>query len=277
MKRLVIGCGIISALIWLAVTFITRGIPSELCKNLSGLMPGVLQDEIMKMENGFYYDVANKRMPQGIFLFLFTLVFVIYFGLFLRLSSHPVNYTPLIIFFAVIFRFILLPSVMIHENDIYRYIWDGKVLLAGVNPYKYAPDDTVGRVDEIRKLKSIKKENPTFFNRIGHREVPTIYPPFSQLIFSVSNLIKKNSILMMKSIFVIFDILVIFVIYKMLVFFKMNPNTLIVYAWSPLVLKEFANSGHSDPIAIFFLLGALFFMFLKRRFLSVASLSLGIL
>ena len=30
---------------------------------------------------------------------------------------------------------------MIHENDIYRYVWDGKTSLHKINPFKYAPAD----------------------------------------------------------------------------------------------------------------------------------------
>ncbi|MFC1754667.1 hypothetical protein ACFL96_14925 [Thermoproteota archaeon] len=282
---MIIFAGITSLLIWLLVTLISRGIPVAFCQQIASVLPKALEPFIAKMQNGFYYDVSNSLMPAEIFFFLFSLAFVIYSFVILNLrkSAGKRNYIFLIVLFGILFRLVLIPSELIHENDIYRYVWDGKVLLSGVNPYKYAPQqaeikpDQEGDIEEVKKLKALVKEDYTAFRRIGWPMVPTIYPPAAQVMFASSNLIKRGSIPAMKSIFVFFDVLTIFVIYLLLKHFNMNPNMAVVYAWSPLVLKEFANSGHYDTSAIFFLMLSLLFIFMKKISISSISLSLGVL
>ncbi len=47
----------------------------------------------------------------------------------------------LILALAVLPRLILLASTPALSDDLYRYIWDGKVSAAGIDPYRYAPAD----------------------------------------------------------------------------------------------------------------------------------------
>lgn len=247
-----------------------------------------MDEVINNMHNGFHYEIPNRNMPVVVFLILFALIFIVVFYVMLTVEKNDYTRSSFlfIIFFSVIFRLILLPGVLIHENDIYRYLWDGKVLASGMNPYKFAPEDvesyattnphTTTLVEvELKHLNKLRRQNLSYFNKIGHREVPTIYPPFVQIVFAISSIIKKDSILLMKTIFVIFDILILFLISKMLLYFGKNPALCIIYGWSPLVLKEIANSGHYDSIPIFFMLLSIYFIYLKKNFLSTFYLVLA--
>jgi hypothetical protein len=278
--RLLITVGVFQAAIWLVVSLISFGIPLEITKVLKKSTFGMLNGAIANMYYGFHYDVANKNMPTVIFLLLFSLAFVFYFGASvaaIRSKGIKKSTFLIVIFFAILFRLILLPSTAIHENDFYRYLWDGKVLKSGLNPYKYTPDEIeslVGKEDaEKTKLIELRDKNPLYFYRIGHRWVPTIYPPIAQIVFTLSSWIKEDSILVLKTIFVIFDLLVLGLIAKLLVHFKMNPALSMVYGWSPLVLKEIANSGHYDSIAIFFMLLSIYLIFRQRLFWGGVSLA----
>jgi len=73
---------------------------------------------------------------------------------------------------AIAMRLILLPLTPELSDDIYRYLWDGEVQLAGINPYRYAP--AASELSEIRTVYKGLINNPT---------VPTIYPPLAQLAF----------------------------------------------------------------------------------------------
>lgn len=261
MYKKVITAGIFLSLIWVGILAISRGI---------------------FVRYGFYYDVPNKDMPTAIFLVLFSAAFFIYLALLFAIVKKKTDKRTFfaIIFFASFFRIILLPSIPVHENDIYRYMWDGKVSLSGINPYAHAPQEAeIKPEDKIRekdfvKLKALRNSNRTYFSRIGHRWVPTIYPPFAQAIFSLASFIRQDSILVMKSIFVVFDILAVIVISKLLLLFNKDPSLSIIYAWSPLVLKEIANSGHYDSLPICLLLLAIYLL-LKSRLVS-GSLSFAL-
>ncbi len=172
-----------------------------------------------------------------------------------------------VLFFSVVFRFILLGSNPIQEIDYYRYLWDGHVLLAGMNPYEYSPAeiDESGPVSSAQlkpgrlwKLTHSSGSVRTIFERVHHREVPTIYPPASQLVFAASALVTPLDapvwahVLVLRVILVGFDLGTLIVLARLLPCVGLPAELCLAYGWSPLVLKEFANSGHLDAIAVFF-------------------------
>jgi uncharacterized membrane protein YhaH (DUF805 family) len=73
---------------------------------------------------------------------------------------------------AVIVRLLFLPGVPSLSDDFYRYLWDGRVQLAGENPYLYAPADP--RLDGV-----------AFAGRadVNHPRLRTVYPPLEQATF----------------------------------------------------------------------------------------------
>lgn len=250
------------------------------------------------MANGFYYQVENNDMPTAVFMYLFAILFVVYGYLCVKMQHHrPDKKTlGLIVFFAIMFRLILLPSEPIHENDFYRYLWDGKSSKNLINPYKYAPADLFmyeygyaedyydagndvlithrefDEADERRldQLIELRDENPLLYQRIGHWQVPTIYPPVAQAVFWLCSVIAEDSYVMMKFIFMLFDMGVIFIIIGLLKIFERNPCMVLIYAWSPLVLKEFPNSGHYDPVPVFFTMLSVYLLF-KNNFMRAHS------
>jgi len=241
--------GCLLSILWLTLTFVSRGIPARFYEILIPLFPEGVPPVLLKVQNGFDYDVANSKMPTEVFLAIFSAAFFIYLGVLIAvfLKDSKKRGVISIFLFAVLFRVILIPSTPIHENDIYRYLWDGKVALSGINPYAYAPqaagmmpDDSAAeyRRGDALRLKSLREENSVYFHRMRYRSIPTIYPPLAQVVFAISNLIQRDSIFFMKMLFVLFDIGVIYLLYLLLLRLRLDPSRIIVYAWSPLVLKE---------------------------------------
>ena len=261
-----IVCAIFSVLLWLCVTLLTHGIGAS---------------------NGFYYELSNSDMPFGSFLILYTIIFIVYLYVVYKVQKKEPNLHNVLVVFivAVLARLILLPSVPIHENDVYRYIWDGKVALSGINPYKYSPQQAQIKpenqesqtYDDFLKLKELRDENRTFYNRIGYKDVSTIYPPLTQFVFMVSTFLGRGSIWFMKFLFILFDLAAIFLIYKILQLLKLNPLNVVIYAWSPLVLKEFANSGHYDSVAILCVVASVYFILSSRTKIAGVMMGLGVL
>ncbi|HET7433110.1 MAG TPA: hypothetical protein VFN10_00210, partial [Thermoanaerobaculia bacterium] len=87
----------------------------------------------------------------------------------LRSRSLPARWIFII---AIVLRSMLLVPEPQLSGDVYRYVWDGKVLRHGVNPYRYAPDDA--------RLASLRE---TWHSRINHPEIRTIYPPVAEMLF----------------------------------------------------------------------------------------------
>jgi hypothetical protein len=174
----------------------------------------------------------------------------------------------------------LLFSDPIQEDDFYRYLWDGKVVASGLNPYGIAPSSILERKDGSEAYVRILESDPSFLpilSRVNHPWAPTIYPPVAQGVFGLMALVAPGSLLGLRFIFLAFDLGVCLVIRDLLHHFNRSPAWMLVYAWSPLVLKETINSVHYDVVPTFFLLLASALILRKKWSLAHVSFALAIL
>lgn len=179
----------------------------------------------------------------------------------------------LTIFPAVAFRLLLVGSVPILENDLYRYIWDGNVAAAGVSPYRYSPQQVLQAEpndpldDELAQLIRIRNQRPGLrylLEQVSHPDLPTIYPPVSQWFFEcAANTSPQDAnadtlLVVMKVWMTLFDLGTLGVLIAILRRTENHVGWSVAWGWCPLVLKEFANSGHLDSIAIFLTTSSLY-------------------
>jgi hypothetical protein len=162
----------------------------------------------------------------------------------LVMRARPSNSTVLIaIAFAVIFRASILFAPPYLSDDIYRYVWDGRVQAAGINPYRYIP-----AAPELAQLR-----DEAIYPKINRRDwAKTIYPPVAQVVFFLTTRISE-SVTWMKTTMLGFELVTIWAIAQLLTLLGRPRQLLLLYAWHPLVVWEFAGSGHVDAIAIAFI------------------------
>jgi alpha-1,6-mannosyltransferase len=170
-----------------------------------------------------------------------------------------------ILFFACLYRWLLVPSVPALSTDIYRYIWDGRVQAHGINPYVYPP-----RSEALKDLRDEK-----IYPRINRPSAPTIYPAGAQLLFHGLNRLVIRSTTAFKAAVVVSDMGSLLVLTLMLIHLKVPAERVLVYAWHPLVIYEVANNGHLDGFMLLFVLLALFLMLKSRPAAAIASLALA--
>ena len=218
--------------------------------------------------------------PIPLVLLLFTTCFVMHLAA-LRLGLQVQARQRLmkwIVFGAVCFRGILLFSQPIQEVDIYRYCWDGAVLSEGVSSFRYSPmrvllaqADEPGISPELQRVIALRDRDEglaKILERVHFGELTTIYPPTSQIVFALADAVTPSGasisvrLWVMKAFIVVFDLLTLACLAKMLAMLRIHAAWAIPYAWSPLLIKEFANSGHLDSIAVFFTSAAVY-CFLK--------------
>ena len=146
----------------------------------------------------------------------------------------------IVVGFAVLFRLSLLFSPPYLSDDIYRYVWDGRVQAAGVNPYRYVPADPA-----LAQL-----QDQTIYPHINRRDYAhTIYPPLSEAVFLLTTRISE-SVTWMKTTMIFFEALAVWAIVELLAILGLPRQRVLLYAWHPLAVWEFAGSGHADAIAI---------------------------
>lgn len=165
---------------------------------------------------------------------------------------------------AAVARAVLLPMPPV-STDIYRYVWDGRVQAAGINPYRYMPADPALaplRDDAIHR----------HINRPDY--ALTIYPPAAQMVFFLATRIAET-VTAMKAAMVAFEALAVFALLRLLAARGLPRARILLYAWHPLPLFEFAGSGHVDAVAIGLMLAATLAADIRRPFLAGALLAAG--
>lgn len=156
-------------------------------------------------------------------------------------------------------EFLRVPSGA--DDDIHRYVWDGRLQRLGYNPYLVVPDDPAAQwlhTPETRNL-----NNP---------DLPSSYPAGAQLFFRTVTAIQESTFAL-KVAFVVCEFAIIFVL---LVFLGRNQGAHLVlaYAWNPLLAIEVAGSGHIDIVGALLLLVSV--AALERRWRATAAVGLGL-
>jgi len=160
----------------------------------------------------------------------------------------------LVVVVAAALRLALVSGEPVLSNDVYRYVWDGRVQAAGINPYRHAPSDP-----ELAFLRDA--EIYPRLNRIG---VQTAYPPVAQGLFGGLYRLHGDSIPWTKLAIVLLDLVAIGLLAYLLARARRPPAWALLYAWHPLVVFELAGSGHVEGLAVLLVLAALAAAFSRR-------------
>ena len=180
-----------------------------------------------------------------------------------RRASDSTANRDLVLVFAIAMRVPFLATEPILSDDIFRYVWDGRVQHAGINPYIYAPD-----AEELAFLRN------DLYPGINNKDIPTIYPPAMEWAF-YGMIAISESLFFMKAFFVLCDLALIFVLSGILRALGLNPVRAVIYGWSPLVIVEVAGSGHNDALAVLGLFAAQWALLRHRDVLGMALLTLS--
>jgi hypothetical protein len=141
---------------------------------------------------------------------------------------------------AIALRLLLLTAPPILSSDIYRYVWDGRVQAAGINPYRDVPADPA--------LAFLR--DPVVYpqiNRAGYAR--TIYPPLAEVVFAMTGRLSDN-VTGIRLVMLGFEAVGIICLLRLLPLAGLPRERILIYAWNPLALWSFANDGHVDAIAV---------------------------
>ena len=268
---------------------------------LLGTLSIVLYLAMWHISYQFNWGEGYRDRPILTYLAIYFTLFVCYAAAVWLIWKHTEDNSRLLwtlIVLGLLFRAALLPAQQIQEDDVYRYLWDGKVFTHNINPYKFAPMEVTRLKEalirgpeafehmydtqsqaELSLLYDLKWQSPeslVFQERINHPEVATIYPPLAQMIFRLAHQIRPDSILTLRLLFLVFDLVALMFIVLTLQALGMNRLWAMVYFWCPLVIKETFNSTHLDIIGIAMLCGTLYCVVQRRFFSANAFLAFSV-
>ncbi|KAF0241918.1 MAG: hypothetical protein FD180_4208 [Planctomycetota bacterium] len=203
----------------------------------------------------------------------------------------------------------------IQEDDAYRYLWDGQVVLEGVDPYRWSPAEVAAtglkkheregvwsdpwRLPEIpaevespppdlarlsglvagfhpdRTGPSPGKPALENFRKINNARVPTIYPPLNMPVFALGQKLTPWRLDGLRAVFLALELATVALLWFALRAAGANPMWAAVYAWCPMTIKEMANSPHHDALVVCMLAAFLLCAVAEKPRLAAAALALA--
>jgi hypothetical protein len=157
-------------------------------------------------------------------------------------------------------EFLRVPSGA--DDDIRRYVWDGRLQRLGYNPYIVVPSDPAAKglhTPETRNL-----NNP---------DLPSPYPAGAQLFFRAVTAIQESTFAL-KVACVVCEFAIVFVLLDVLRCTRQAAHLVLAYAWNPLLAIEVAGSGHIDIVGALLLVVSA--AALVRRWRTTAAVGLGL-
>ncbi|MGA9965872.1 MAG: hypothetical protein WBQ10_11785, partial [Terriglobales bacterium] len=158
--------------------------------------------------------------------------------------------------------FLRLPAGANNDDDIHRYVWDGRLQRLGYNPYLVVPSDPA-----VRGLHTGETRN------LNNPDLPSPYPPGAQLFFRAVTAIHESTFAF-KVAFVICEFAIVFVLLDVLRLTRQAEHLVLAFAWNPLLAVEVAGSGHIDIVGALLLVVSA--AALVRRWRATAAIALGL-
>lgn len=213
-----------------------------------------------------YLSIGHPATPLAVKVVIQSAMFLLYLAAIHEACRRPFRNQQAWAFLGlgILFRVTLLFQGPFYSGDLYRYLWDGHVQVAGhLNPYRYAPADPILAPlhNDIQPL-------------VNHPDIPTLYPPVAQVLFAAVAL-AGGTVVGIKALMVFFDLAQMFLLRVMLGRAELSAGRVLIYAWSPLVITEVAGNGHLDAVAIFFLILGIHLIIVARPRLSTLALGLA--
>jgi len=199
------------------------------------------------------------------------LLYLLLFNLAGKSQAPPLAY---FIGLAVGLRVLLLFAEPGLSDDIYRFVWDGRLLVQGINPFDQLP---VYYIENGIRVPGITE---ALFRELNSPEYFTIYPPMAQATFALAAWLIPESVsgsaLVMKGFLLLCELGTLWLLIRLLQHFRLPPKNILLYALNPLIIVEIMGNLHYEGAMVFFLLLAFWWLTQDRWRLSAVAIALSV-
>lgn len=205
---------------------------------------------------GYFLDRTAFALLVSLWVMLFFITY--YF-----VDKSNFSYTTLF-YIGLFFRIVLLLAIPTLSQDFNRFIWDGRLLFQGINPYLSTPKLLMANA-EVEMSESMK-----LFQAMGDLNAShyTNYPPVSQFGYWLAALIANKSILgsvvVLRLQLIAADIGIFYFGSKILKYLQLPVKNIFLYFLNPFVIVELTGNLHFEPVMVFFLVASLYFLLIEK-------------
>ncbi|MDB4290063.1 glycosyltransferase 87 family protein [Flavobacteriaceae bacterium] len=216
------------------------------------------------------YDLA--RFEHFKLFTLYSILFGCYYLILKQVKLKEQHLTYL----AIGFRLVFIGAIPNLSQDFYRFIWDGRLILSGLNPYLTTPNDLLfSQPDLFPQMK-------TLFDGMGPLSAGhySNYPPIHQLPFIIAAILSKHSILgsvlVLRLLLIGADLGILFFGKKLLRKLQLPTRNIYWFILNPLVIIELTGNLHFEGLMLFFFVMALYYIHTKKWHLAALTMALSI-
>ena len=243
------------------------GLLSSTFKRYGGLFLGLL--------TLFIYITIAYRIERHQHLALGLCILVLFVAYF-RLLRLKLTYKSMLIA-GLVFRLVFLCYQPAFSQDFFRFIWDGRLLLKGISPYQFTPDQIISSkrifFEEINAL--YQGMGPLSQRNFSN------YPPIHQIPAFIAAIVSGKSIfgslVSMRLILILADLGILYYGRKLLGLFEMPKNAIFIYFLNPLVVIELSGNLHHEGLMVFFMLLAFYHLKRKKSFYAAVFMGVSVL
>ena len=200
-----------------------------------------------------------------------SLAFLGYLLVIWRPRGTPLRYW---IGLGIVLRLLLIFAFPLLSDDVYRFIWDGRLVAGGHNPFAHLPAYYLEPGQGVAGL------GQALFNRLNSPEYHTIYPPVAQVVFTLAAWISPTSwygaAVVMKVALFLAELGSLLLLYRLLLTFHLPPGRLLYYWLNPLIIVEIVGNLHFEGAMVCFLLWSLYLLTKSRYAGAAGAMSLAI-
>ncbi|AXT52446.1 mannosyltransferase [Aquimarina sp. BL5] len=222
----------------------------------------------------FYWNFAY-RLDRIDFLKMFGLWTGLFFLSYKIVQTNP-NSIKLLASIALGFRIIFLFAIPNLSQDFYRFIWDGRMLLEGFNPYLSLPEIWIAQGSAPIAQAQELYEGMGTLNGSHY----TNYPPVSQFCYLIAGIFAGKSILgsvvVMRFLIILADIGTFFFGRKLLRLLQIPENRIFWYILNPFVILELTGNLHFESVMIFFIIWSLYLLQKGYWYWAAIALALSV-
>lgn len=221
----------------------------------------------------FYWSFAYQ-LERTDFIKLLSLYAALFF-LFYKLVQTNIGNFKFLFWTGIAFRAAFLLALPNLSQDFYRFLWDGRLIIKGINPYLFTPNSFAG-------LEMTIPQGDQLINGMGTLNASNYsnYPPVLQFCYAVAALFAGKSILgsviVLRVLLIAADIGTLLFGKKLLEKLKLPNHYIFWFFLNPFIIIELTGNLHFEGVMVFFLVGALYFMAVKKWLWSAMFLGLSV-
>ncbi|MDX1446800.1 glycosyltransferase 87 family protein [Lishizhenia sp.] len=203
----------------------------------------------------------------------YTFAFAFYLGIYFKRKMFSPRELKITVFISAIIVLPFLPGL---SPDYFRFLWDGRLILDGINPYAHTPEALM----EMSRF-----ANDAYYQELYagitqlSKENYSCYPSINQFYFAAANLFSKDvwfNMVMMRILIILSLLFAHHFTVKMLLQFDRSPKLASLFFLNPFVLLELIINLHFEGVMIAFFAPGLFYLLRDRMFLSALFFALAI-